>query len=269
MNKNWENEDIINYDLVSIAYFLSRRGIKKPPHELNSKTWREAYLKFYKNFSFRKSEQKFINRLKNLRDHFDSHLENERTGWMAKDGSPDKLSSLNLDVFNELEKLSDDKLWQRIRGLAITTYDVKEEKEFLKNKSKVFISEFSGQIKIDQNIYSIYNRSHGLVVDKLKDYLITEYNNRSIYNTQKIDLVMEVTTNKHHIFEVKTKIDSQSIYTAIGQLFTHALEFKNVEMWIVLPIFFNDGFIENLKDLSINIIFYEIKKNEVSFFKNM
>lgn len=81
--------------LVEVGYFLSRAGVANPPAPLGAASWKEAYAKFYASFGQGKSEEAFRNSLKNLRDHFDSHLPNERTGWMGDDGQPQKLSAAN------------------------------------------------------------------------------------------------------------------------------------------------------------------------------
>jgi len=106
---------ILQREFIEVGYFLSRLGIEGPPPQLKAKTWKEAYSKFYATFGSSKTEDEFRNSLKNLRDHFDSHLDNSRTGWM-EDGMPQELSSLNKEVFDELQKLSDNELWKRVNA---------------------------------------------------------------------------------------------------------------------------------------------------------
>jgi hypothetical protein len=60
--------------LIEVGYYLSRLGIDEPPIELNAKTWKEACSKFYGTFGLEKTEDESRNSLKNIRDHFDRHL---------------------------------------------------------------------------------------------------------------------------------------------------------------------------------------------------
>lgn len=63
---------------VEEGYFLSRVEVAKPPVPLGAVSWKEANVEFCAG----KSEEAFKNSLKNLRDHFDSLLPNERAGWV-------------------------------------------------------------------------------------------------------------------------------------------------------------------------------------------
>ena len=46
----------------------------------------------------------------------------------------------------------------------------------------------------------------------------------STFNTQLIDLGIEINDGISEIYEVKTNFDRQSIYTGIGQLFFHSVD---------------------------------------------
>jgi hypothetical protein len=208
--------------LIEVGYFLSRLGKKDPPHQLQSESWNDAYLKFYGTFGKDKTEEEFRNSLKNLRDHFDSHLDNERTGWMEDGKNPQKLSATNQKVFDRLGQLSDEELWDYIRPLAVTSFSLnvaKEQKVRVRESGgKYFSSEFSGKRKGTERNYSDAVVIHGLVVDALKIFVEDSFEFTTVFNTQKVDLAIELEGKVTTLFEVKTNTDTQSIYTAVGQL---------------------------------------------------
>lgn len=262
---------IFDIRLIEVGYFLSKLGVNAPPKVLEASSWKEAYSKFYGTFGGDKTEVEFKNSLKNLRDHFDSHLDNERTGWMAEDGQPQKLSTANQEVFDRLHKLTDAELWDHIRPLAITSYNSKLEKkktdEIKESGVKYFSSEFSGKKKVKSKASTEANVVHGYVVDQLKKFVEQNFKNTVVFNTQKIDLAIDLDGEITKIFEVKTSIDTQSIYTAVGQLFMHSTGIPNVSRIIVLPEpLENESTINCLCELGIQIILFSID-NELCKFK--
>lgn len=262
---------VLDIRLIEVGYFLSKLGINEPPKVLRAASWKEAYSKFYGTFGGDKTEVEFRNSLKNLRDHFDSHLENERTGWMAEDGHPQKLSAANQEAFDHLQKLTDAELWNHIRPLAITSYDSKLEKmktdEIKESGAKYFSSEFSGKKKVKSKVSTEANVVHGSIVDQLKQFVEQNFKNTIVFNTPKIDLAIELDGEITTIFEVKTSIDTQAIYTAVGQLFMHGTGIPNVSRIIVLPESLeNESTINCLCELGIQIILFSID-NELCKFK--
>lgn len=262
---------ILDTRLIEVGYFLSRLGVDGPPKVLRSSSWKEAYSKFYGTFGGDKTEVEFKNSLKNLRDHFDSHLENKRTGWMAEDGHPQKLSTANQEAFDRLHKLTDEDLWKHIRPLATTSYDSKIEKkkidEVKESGAKYFSSEFNGKKKVKSKASTEANVVHGYVVDQLKLFVEQNFKNTVVFNTQKIDLAIELDGEITTIFEVKTSIDTQSIYTAVGQLFMHGNGIPNVSRIIVLPESLeNRVTIDCLCELGIHIILFSVN-NQLCEFK--
>lgn len=117
-------------ELLEVAYFLSRCGKDNPPSILNVKSWKEAYELFSYELNEEKTIAEFRNSLKNYRDHFDSHLDNERTGW-KKNNKPEPLSLKALEVFNELKDFSDLELWERISKYTSIRYKNQSEKKNL------------------------------------------------------------------------------------------------------------------------------------------
>jgi len=256
--------------LVEVGYFLSRFGVDDPPPQLSATTWNEAYSKFYASFGHRKTEEEFRNSLKNLRDHFDSHLENSRRGWREGDELPQQLSSSNRRIFKELQRLSDDELWLRIQPYAVISYDSKiaktKNRQIKKTQAKYFSSEFSGRKKLAGKEASEVTVNHGLVVDCLREFIARNNESALVYNTQKIDLALEIDGILKRIYEVKTSLDTQSVYTAVGQLFMHTAGANSISRWIVLPgPSNNEQLSQCLTELGINILWFSINRGDCKF----
>lgn len=76
---------------------------------------------------------------------------------------------------------------------------------------------------------------HSSVVDALKVFVEVHAGPGKVFNTQKIDLALERKGAISMIFEVKTSSDTQSVYTAVGQLFMHSVGLPSAAKMIVLP----------------------------------
>jgi len=258
-------------DIIEIGYYLSKFGISNPPKRLNTELWKNAYLKFYGTFGKSKTEGEFANSLKNIRDTFDSHFDNNRVGWLNMDGSAIKLSEKFSDVFNRMRGLNEEELWNRIRPFVNTRLNNsksdKASNKIVKNGGKYFKSEFSGIAKFAVKKDRLADFKHGLVVDCLFDHM-SQYINQAalVFNTKKIDLAIEKNGILKCIFEVKTKIDSQSIYTGVGQLIMHSSELKNVVKVLVLPSYFeNIETLNCLSSLGIKVLKYSITGEKIEF----
>lgn len=83
--------NIIEDDLLEVAWFLSKYGDKKPPIALGVEKWKDAIALFYPRYGLGKSSLEFYNSLKNHRDHYDGWLSSVRIGWRNTDGSPRSL----------------------------------------------------------------------------------------------------------------------------------------------------------------------------------
>lgn len=101
---------------------------------------------------------------------------------------------------------------------------------------KDYFDEFSGKRIVKGRRKGIAECYHGSVVRALRDAL----KGKVIYKSHGIDLVAQK-GRKAFLFEVKTSINSQSIYTAIGQLAVFApvvsktIGCKSLKRVIVLP----------------------------------
>lgn len=260
----------IERGLIEAGYFLSRMGTNAPPTVLNAVSWKEAYSKFYSTFGLGKAEEEFKNSLKNFRDHFDSHLENNRVGWKDDSGNPQQLSSENQQVLDELNKLDDVALWEKIKPYVVTSFDLKLSSQKIKQitaqKTKFFSSEFKGTKKIKAQEMSEATVNHGLVVDSLKSYVDSTTDASFSYNTQKVDLALEISGQLQRIYEVKTATDTQSLYTAVGQLYMHTAGSNSIEKWIVIPgPVENKDLLECLTVLNISVLWFAIKDGLCEF----
>lgn len=82
---------------------------------------------------------------------------------------------------------------------------------------KDYFAEFTGQRKSHKPKRIYANSNHGKVVEELKKF----FGKEEVYKSRAIDLAV-VEKKRTLLFEVKTSADTQSIYTAIGQLSIHA-----------------------------------------------
>lgn len=117
-----------------------------------------------------------------------------------------------------------------------------------------------GQISIDCR--------HGAIVRALRDNFKDK---GELYKSQTIDLVVE-TKNQVIVFEVKTGTNTQSIYTAVGQLYVHgaalARKFpkKEVIRYLVLPINPQKNVSKSaLDELGIHLLPFRISGQKVTF----
>jgi hypothetical protein len=189
---------------------------------------------------------------------------------MEADEIPQRLSSSNQEVFDELQMLSDDELWFKIQPYAVISYDSKVadigNRRIGQAQAKYFSSEFSGQKALAKRAASEVTVNHGLVVDCLKKFVDRNTESAIVYNTQKVDLALEVDGVLKRIYEVKTSTDTQSVYTAVGQLFMHTAGANNVSKWIVLPgPSGNEKLSQCLTELGISTLWFSIDERDCVF----
>ena len=115
--------------------------------------------------------------------------------------------------------------------------------------------------------------NHGIIVNALEKWVRRKYRKEAkinTFNTQLIDLGIQVNDDISEIYEVKTTFDRQSIYTGIGQLFFHSAEYPETIKNLVLPhIDSNKIFRKVFNHLNLNIIWYELDSEmTVSFYEN-
>lgn len=128
-----------------------------------------------------------------------------------------------------------------------------------------FNAEYSGIKKIKKTVASEQICDHGLVVNKLKEVL-TEKNLRVANDVNRDLYILKDNNTIKTVFEVKTDLELQSIYKAIGQLLLNSVFLLNkVKMVIVIPDGIDNRIIESLKKIQINTLEYKWLDEEVYF----
>jgi hypothetical protein len=110
-------------------------------------------------------------------------------------------------------------------------------------------------------------RTHGIIVNslaaelRLLNYSIGKDKNRDIFIHNKSSIT--------HLFEIKTSISTQCLYSALGQLLIYTIPIKNrVKLFAVLPQRLAKEVESRFSELGITIIYYEWISKKV-FFPNL
>jgi hypothetical protein len=100
-----------------------------------------------------------------------------------------------------------------------------------------FKSEGSGRRRGRRRSEIDYISYHGDVVQQLfEERDGRRADGERVLNSKLIDLYVRKGQSLTEIYEVKTSIDRQSIYTAIGQLFSHSSEtMQGIKRTLILP----------------------------------
>jgi hypothetical protein len=121
------------------------------------------------------------------------------------------------------------------------TLDFKEKKkryEFeFKEKKKRYRKEFSGKKQGVLGGAYQYLTYHGDIVQNLyEDRTARSVPGEKVFNSPLIDLFVEKDDILSEVYEVKTGVGRQTLYTAIGQVVTHAVtEGERVKRFLVVP----------------------------------
>lgn len=130
------------------------------------------------------------------------------------------------------------------------------------DQAQDFHDEFSGTKTIPARASTTADCNHGRVVTALKNHLEVQYrrSNGSLINTKKIDLALVRNTQLLHVWEVKTDISLQSLYTGIGQLIVHTMGHRSCAKTFVLPDSpkLPDAFLTGLATLGISTVLYSM-----------
>lgn len=101
-----------------------------------------------------------------------------------------------------------------------------------------FSPESHGQRSGSRSSEIDYISYHGEVVNLLREERqSTLQRDERVFNTQLIDLYVRNGTSMTEVYEIKTSLNRQALYTAIGQLMTHSMEaIPNARRILVLPV---------------------------------
>lgn len=109
--------------------------------------------------------------------------------------------------------------------------------------------------------------NHGLVVNNLKKLI--EEKGVLVANDQQRDLYIYNKKAKiETVFEIKTSLKSQTIFTAVGQLFVNNARLNPVPRLIyVIPEKPNGNLAKTLKKLNIETLVYNLSEGKTTFYK--
>ncbi|WP_298308617.1 hypothetical protein [Flavobacterium sp.] len=182
--------------------------------------------------------------------------------------------------YTEIGNLNNPNLPQQIKffveEVARIKNDIVNNTTTTKNKvnpleklKTTYNEEFSGTKEyLGKGVMITSNCNHGLVVNGLKELLTGK--DFLVANDQQRDLY--IYNNKPqitHVFEIKTTINSQVIFTAVGQLMVNNARIEPMPKLIfVVPEKLNNNLTLTLKKLNIEHLVYTFKNNK-PFFKDL
>ena len=158
-----------------------------------------------------------------------------------------------------------------VREVAEFKDDVTNQKSrrSVKNieESLSFNPEFYGTKSGKRKSKFEYESNHGLIVNALEKWVQNSLkSNQKTFNNSLIDLAVSNGKKTFGIYEVKTRSDSQSIYTGIGQLMFHSGGDDSITKFLVLPEDTYEGqFLSILTALKIKLIKFIIKGDKIEF----
>jgi hypothetical protein len=102
--------------------------------------------------------------------------------------------------------------------------------------SERFNKEFFGRKKGKRKENFDYITKHGDIVNTLyKELLSKSKKEEIVFNTKLVDVGVKISKKLVEIYEVKPRITTQNIYTALGQLLIHSKGEKQIKKILVLP----------------------------------
>ncbi|MCH8903148.1 MAG: hypothetical protein IIA45_04465 [Bacteroidetes bacterium] len=128
-----------------------------------------------------------------------------------------------------------------------------------------FTEEFSGTKEYENSGKVVSNCDHGLVVSALKS--IVETRGYQVANDSPRDLyIYNNRPQITHVFEVKTAISSQSIFTAVGQLLVNNARISpKPKLIYVVPKELNNNLRKTLAKLDIIPLIYDWSNSKATF----
>lgn len=130
-----------------------------------------------------------------------------------------------------------------------------------------------GKREVPERAARSYYSWHGFVVTELKRALSEGCTKRgeSLAKSQLVDLAIVRKRKLQDLFEVKTSVDRQSIYTAVGQLFIHSAGLVNVRRHLVIPQApaFPQRLVSELRALGISVVAYTLTGGKHCTFSNL
>lgn len=154
----------------------------------------------------------------------------------------------------------------RIKSLLVSKKNKSDFADPLETIKHSFNEEFVGTKEYKHRKGKVSSTAnHGLVVNNLKKLI--EEKGKLVANDQQRDLYIynnkaKITT----VFEVKTSLKSQSIFTAVGQLYVNNIKLNPMPRLVyVIPELPNKKLLETLDKLNIEVLVYTLKKGKTNF----
>jgi hypothetical protein len=129
---------------------------------------------------------------------------------------------------------------------------------------ETYNKEYSGKKKGSSGGPFEYVAYHGDIVQKIYSILSAKKKKGEVvYNSQLIDLYVKQEGQLTEVYEVKTIVDRQILYTAIGQLLTHARVGESVSKFLILPAGENiaQDFKTVISNFKIQVLRFKIVKS--------
>lgn len=129
-----------------------------------------------------------------------------------------------------------------------------------------FTDESSGTTQIEKKGKKTVQRTHGIIVNSLAEELI--HLGFKVANDGNRDLFTYKNKRIENLFEIKTNCNTQSLYTALGQLLIYSIPIpKKVNLFMVLPTKLSEKVLKRLTELGIEIVYFEWKDDKPIFKK--
>lgn len=181
------------------------------------------------------------------------------------------IDAIDGDIETEFYFVGDLKSKLFPKQLARFIYEIDRIKKLVKNPSAVpnlklaFSDEHFGISVSEPDNPIKMERIHGIVVNSLAKEI--EKKGLSIGNNREMDLYVY---NKREqiiaLFEIKTTLSTQSLYSAVGQLLLYSIPIKNkVKLVAVLPSKLKYDVSKRFNELGIDILYYYWEKEEPIF----
>lgn len=140
-----------------------------------------------------------------------------------------------------------------------------EIKKIEPKKKIVFTPEFSGKKRFKLNKEIVSDADHGYVVGELAR--LFEAKKITIGNDRNRDLyILDKEGNISTLFEVKTDMETGSLYSGVGQLLVNSLqEEKRPRLVLVIPQRLPSGMEEGLKSIGVECLGYGLDRKGVRF----
>lgn len=117
----------------------------------------------------------------------------------------------------------------------------------------------------------VITRSHDAVVNALAEWVERQFKAKTeIYDNQMVDLGLYGKRGVKHVFEVKTSLNTQPLYTGVGQLMMHSSGKTTVAKTLVLPksgrVTIGPDWMDTLGRLNVNLLWYRKARKKYDFF---